>query len=216
MKIAAVIFDLNGTILEDEDEYSRAFIKVLKSLGVTATDAESHTKGIGVKENWPLLIQKFNIKTDKTPEMLAKETQDAYLSDITSISVRPGFLEFVRTLKNNNISIAIATSNTWEVADSVLNKTLLEGIVETVTTTEEVAHNKPSPDLLILTADKLGADRSECLVIEDSASGIEAAHRGGMKVVGIISDENSTRELKNADLVVRNFSEITLQAIDSL
>ncbi len=176
MKITAVIFDLNGTILEDEDEYARAFIKVLKSLGVTATEAESHTKGIGVKENWPLLIKKFNIKTDKTPEALAKETQDAYLESITSISVRPGFDEFVRNIKRDGIKIALATSNTWVVADSVLNKTLLEGVFQTITTTEEVTNNKPDPALFILTADKLGADRSECLVIEDSASGIEAAH----------------------------------------
>lgn len=209
MKIFAVIFDLNGTILEDEDEYSRAFRKVLKSLGVKVTDEDSHIKGIGVRENWPVLIKKFDIKTDKTLDQLTKETQDAYLSELTGVTVRTGFEDFVGKLKESGIMVALATSNTWEVVDEVLNKTSLGGVFDIITTAEEVIDNKPDPEIFTLTADKLGVERKECLVIEDADSGIEAAHRAGMRVIGI-------GDAEGADFNVKDFSEITPEIIDRL
>jgi len=216
MKISAVIFDLNGTILEDEDEYGRAFNKVLKSLGVETNTEPPQIKGIGVKENWPHLIKKYDIKTNKSLEQLAHETQEAYLTEINNVTVRSGFDEFVENLKDSGIQIALATSNTWEIAEKVLNKVGLGGIFDAVTTVEEVAYGKPDPGLFTLTADKLGAEREKCLVIEDSASGISAAQLAGMKVVAISGREEDEEILANADLIVDNFSEITAKVVEEL
>jgi len=216
MKISAVIFDLNGTILEDEDEYGRAFNQVLKSLGVETSAEPPQIKGIGVKENWPHLIKKYDIKTNKSLEQLAHETQEAYLTEINNVTVRSGFDEFVENLKDSGIQIALATSNTWEIAEKVLNKVGLGGIFDAVTTVEEVAYGKPDPGLFTLTADKLGAEREKCLVIEDSASGIAAAQLAGMKVVALSGREADEKLLANADLIVENFSDITPKAIEEL
>ncbi len=215
MKIAAVIFDLNGTVLEDEDEYGKAFNKVLKSLGFDPKTEISHEKGIGVKENWVKFIEKYGIKTDKTLETLTKETQDNYLDEIDNVTIREGFADFVEDLRDGGIQIALATSNTWEQTDKILDTVNLQEVFDVITTCDEVTFNKPDPDIFVVTADKLGAERYECLVIEDSPAGIEAARRAGMKVVGIASDGNY-QELSKADLVVENFSEITAQAIDQL
>lgn len=208
MKISAVIFDLNGTVLEDEDEYGHAFNKVLKSLGVDSKTDIPHEKGIGVKENWPLLIKKYNIVTNKLPEVLALETQDAYLDEINEINVRPGFIEFTEQLKESGIPIALATSNTWEVVDKMLEALNLRDIFDVITTGDEVTFNKPDPEIFTLTADKLGVEFSQCLVIEDSDSGIVAAKEAGMKVVAFNSEK--------ADLFIENFSELTPKAIDAL
>jgi HAD superfamily hydrolase (TIGR01509 family) len=209
MILSAVIFDLNGTILEDEDEYSYAFLKVLKSLGVTTTSEESHKRGIGVIEDWQLLIKNFNIKTNKTPEVLAQETQEEYIKQLPNIRVRNGFDKFAEKLKDSGVKIALATSNTWEVAEKVLEVTGLIGVFDCITTTDEVKYNKPDPDLFTLTADKLGVERHECLVVEDADSGVEAAHRAGMKVAAF-------RNIEEADLLIEGFAELTPQAIDQL
>ena len=216
MKISAVIFDLNGTILEDEDEYGRAFNKVLKSLGVETSAEPPQIKGIGVKENWPHMIKRYGIKTNKSLEQLAHETQDAYLTEINNVTVRAGFDEFVENLKDSGIQIALATSNTWEIAEKVLNKVGLGGIFDAVTTVEEVAYGKPDPGLFTLTADKLGAEREKCLVIEDSASGISAAQLAGMKVIALSGRDEDEQILASADLIVENFSEITPKVIEEL
>lgn len=215
MKIGAVIFDLNGTILEDEDEYGKAFNRVLKSLGVDSKTDYPHEKGIGVKENWLKLLEKYKIKTDKTPEALTKETQEAYLTEIDEVTVRPGFDDFIEKLKDDGIQVALATSNTWEQVDRVLDTVNLQGVFDAVTTCDEVIYNKPDPGIFTITADKLGTERYECLVIEDSASGIEAAKRAGMKVVAI-SSEDDPKAVAKADLIVEGFSEITAQVIDQL
>jgi HAD superfamily hydrolase (TIGR01509 family) len=216
MKISAVIFDLNGTILEDEDEYGRAYNKVLKSLGVETKDEPPQVKGIGVKENWPVLIKRFDIKTTKSPEVLAHETQEAYLLEIGNITVRDGFTEFYENLKDSGIEIALATSNTWETIEKVLNKVGLQGIFETVTTIDEVVYGKPDPSLFIITADKLGVEREGCLVIEDAPSGITAAKLAGMKVIAITDKDEDAEILENADLVVDGFNEITPKLITDL
>jgi beta-phosphoglucomutase len=215
MKLSAVIFDLNGTILDDEDEYGKAFAEVLKSLGVEVAPDFPHTRGIGVKANWPIFQAKYKFKTSKTFEQLALETQEAYLKQISNISVRPGFDELLETLKENGIHVALATSNTWEVADKILDIIGITGEFEVITTSEEVLHNKPDPDIFTVTADKVGVDREDCLVIEDSGAGITAARRAGMKVIAI-SDGEITPEIEKADKVVEGFSEIKLREIELL
>ncbi|KKS94937.1 MAG: Beta-phosphoglucomutase/glucose-1-phosphate phosphodismutase [Microgenomates group bacterium GW2011_GWC1_43_13] len=216
MKISAVIFDLDGTILEDEDEYGRAFNKVLKSLGVDSKTFIPQAKGVGVKENWFALIKKYNIKTNKSPEVLAMETQEAYLREINEITIRPGFSEFAEDLKDSGIPIALATSNNWEVTEKILNKVGLQAVFEAVTTVEEVARSKPDPALFTLTADKLGVEMEECLVIEDSPSGVEAAQSAGMKVVAVSDKVEDEKILANADLIVDHFAEITPKVIAGL
>lgn len=216
MKISAVIFDLDGTILEDEDEYGHAFNKVLKSLGIDSKTPTPQVRGIGVKGNWPILIKKYDIKTNKSLEELAHETQEAYLAEINEVTVRPGFTEFAQDLKDAGIQIALATSNTREVTEKIIKKIGVEGVFDTVTTVEEVAYSKPDPSLFTVTADKLGVEREECLVIEDAPSGVAAAQLAGMKVVAISDKVEDEKILADADLVVTGFAEITLKVIEGL
>lgn len=216
MTIAAVIFDLNGTVLDDEEEYGRAFNKVLKGLGVESDVKYPQVMGIGVKNNWPLLLKKFGVTTKKSLDLLTKETQDAYVNEVSEISVRPGFEEFAERLKESGVLIALATSNTWEVVDKVLEKVALNNYFDELTTADEVVYTKPDPDIFIMTADKLSVERGECLVIEDAPSGVEAAKRAGMKVIAIASDEKIADSLQDADLVVEGFSEITPKVLSEL
>jgi len=216
MTISAVIFDLNGTVLDDEEEYGKAFNKVLKSLGVESGVKYPQTMGIGVKNNWPLLLTKFNINTKKSLDLLTKETQDSYINEVSEISVRPGFEDFAERLKENGVLIALATSNTWEVVDKVLEKVSLNNYFDELTTADEVVYTKPDPDIFIKTADKLSVERSGCLVIEDAPSGVKAAHRAGMKVIAIAGEEKFAESLQDADLVVEGFSEITPKVLSEL
>ncbi|OGM17669.1 hypothetical protein A2V56_00875, partial [Candidatus Woesebacteria bacterium RBG_19FT_COMBO_42_9] len=167
-------------------------------------------------ENWPLLIKKYDIKTNKSPEELAHETQEAYLQEINEITIRPGFTEFLENLKDRGIQVAIATSNNREVAEKILGKVGLQGVFETVTTVEEVAFSKPDPSLFTVTADKLGVAKEECLVIEDASSGIEAAQLAGMKVIAICDKVEDEKILASADLIVDGFIDITPKVIEGL
>lgn len=216
MKLSVVIFDLDGTILDNEDEYGAAFKKVLKSLGKNVKPKFPHTQGIGVEENWHQLIAKYKIKTDKNPEELAKETQDAYLEQLPKVTLKKGVEEFITDLRDSDITVTLATSNTWPTVSKVLTALNLEEMFDLVTTAEEAKYSKPDPDLFLLTADKLGVDPESCLVIEDSPAGIEAAHRARMKVVAIARDKEHKKTLKQAELVVFNYNQLSLQKVANL
>lgn len=216
MKISAAIFDLNGTILDDEGMYDIAFNNVLSGLGIDASKATAHKHGIGVKENWALYLKNLSLNTTKTPELLAEETQKEYLKQLNELAVRSGFEDFVAKLKRENVKVGLATSNTWEVANRILEKIGLMHIFDSMTTAEEVHYNKPDPEIFLIAADKLGTEGEHCLVIEDSESGVEAGKRAGMKVIAIVPDQSQAEKFLKADYRVAGFEQINLNDIDRL
>jgi HAD superfamily hydrolase (TIGR01509 family) len=216
MKVAAVIFDLDGTVLDDEGLYGIAFKKVLESLGAKVEGDHPHVSGIGVKENWPGLLKKYHIITNKSYEELAKETQDIYIADLNKVSVTEGFEDFVEGLREAGIQTALATSNIWMIVEDVFHKFGLESYFDCITTGDEVRSKKPEPDLFLYTAGKLGVQKDDCLVIEDAPSGIEAAISAGMKVVGLYRTDAQKKELENANLLVKDFTEISPETLLNL
>jgi len=216
MKVAAVIFDLDGTVLDDEKVYGLAFKKVLTSLGASVKSDYPHVSGIGVKENWPILLAKYKVKTNKSYEQLAKETQDTYLANLSKVEVRDGFDDLIKGLRDAEIKTALATSNIWMVVEDILQEFNLEKDFDCITTGEEVERRKPDPDIFLHTADKLGVERDDCLVVEDAPSGVEAAIRAGMNVVGVYRSEKYKKKLEGADLLISDFTELTPEIIYNL
>ena len=216
MKISAIIFDLDGTVLSNEDEYGAAFANVLRSLGAKVNLEYPHVGGIGVKENWPGLLKKYKINTEKTTDELARQTQQEYLKQLSKVQLKDGFEVFVRELKASEIPIALATSNVRLMLEETFNKIDIEGYFDAVTTGEEVMAKKPAPDLFLKTAQKLGVEPSECLVFEDSGAGIAAAKAAGMKAVAIARDEDHAKSLTAADLVIRNYKEVSPEILSRL
>jgi HAD superfamily hydrolase (TIGR01509 family) len=213
MKLSAVIFDLNGTILSDEDEYGRAFKKVLQRLGTKVNDDYPHQTGIGVEENWPILLKKYHIKTKKTYGELARETQDEYKKLLKSVEIRDGFEEFAKDLQISGIRIALATANNWSMVEVIFDRFDLEKYFDIITTAEEVHKNKPDPEIYLITADKLNLPNYECVVFDDSPAGVRAGKGAGMMVVGVARDEKHKSELKDADFMIMDYEEIMSKEI---
>ncbi len=207
MAIKAVIFDLDGTVLDNEDEYGKAFKKVLESLGVKVDDEIPHTTGIGLHNNWKKLIKKYKIKTSKTTEELSRETQEEYLKLLKSVKLKKGFENFVENLQKSGLTIALATSNEWWMVEKIFDKTKIEKYFDCTTTAEEVLFNKPDPEIFLVTANKIGVLPEGCLVFEDSQAGVKAAKAAGMRVIGVARDERHAKELKNADMVIESYGE---------
>lgn len=212
-KISAVIFDLDGTVLDDEDEYGTAFKKVLQSLGAKDIPEISQVAGIGVQENWPILLERYEVKTEKTFEELATETQEEYLKLLPRVTVKKDLQIFINKLRERGIKTALATSNTWNILEKVFTALSIEKYFDSITTGEEVVDKKPAPDLFLVAADKLAVKPEECLVIEDAPSGVEAAHGAGMKVTAIARNDKLAEELKDADLVVRGYNQLNVGTI---
>ncbi|MBI2405797.1 HAD family phosphatase [Candidatus Microgenomates bacterium] len=216
MKVSAVIFDLDGTILANEDVYGAAFKKVLQTLGVRNIPERPHIGGIGVKENWPKLISRYNVHTDKTAEELTAQTQKEYLDNLSKVHLKPGFFNFIKDLRDSGVLTALATSNAWWLVERDLDEFKLHDYFDVVTTGEEVDETKPAPDLFLEAAKKLDVEPENCVVIEDSPSGIIAAKRAGMKAIAILNNGTSAKDFPKADAAVVSFGEITPELLQSL
>jgi len=206
--IKVVIFDLDGTVLSNEDEYEMAFEKVFHKLNAGIKKKFSHETGIGVKENWERLLREHKIKTKKNADELAHETQLEYLKLLKKVRLRPGFKKFAESLREDGIGIALATSNTWSIVEKIFEKFDIEKYFDFVTTAEEVHLNKPNPEIYLLTAEKFGLDPAECVVFEDSPAGVMAAKDAEMRVIGILGGGGDREVLKDADLLIGSYQQI--------
>jgi len=216
MIISAVIFDLDGTVLDNEDEYGIAFNKVLKSLGIDSGTDYPQVGSIGVHENWPILIAKYKIKTNKTIEELARATQDNYLDELDQITLKPGIEEFIKNLKASGIQTALATSNNWFIVQEDFDRLKIDHYFDYVVTAEEVLEKKPAPNIFLKAAEKLSVEPKACVVMEDAPAGVKAAHAAGMKVIGLARSDESEDNLIEADLIVRSYDEITPEVLAKL
>jgi len=185
--IQAVIFDLDGTVVDTEAEWEAVFRQVWEEYsGQKIIDKKwIHEPGIGLSSNWKKMV-----KDSEMVERLTKRTLEVFdkqVKENSEVSIREGVVEAVDKAKQLGWMTALCTSSIWNTVEDELEQLGLYLAFDVTTTGEEVLAPKPDPEIYMLTAQKLGVDFSECLVIEDSLSGVEAAVAAGMKVVGISS-----------------------------
>ncbi len=215
MKISAVIFDLDGTLIDTEDQWGLAFVEVLKKLGKDVTDKHPEVFGAPMEDSWPMLLRKYRIKTGKTTDELVNMTYKEYVKQLPGISLMNGAGDFLNDLKDSGLKLGLVTNCEWWVVDKVFDNLDLNGVFNAIVTGEETPLPKPSPQSLLLAADKLGELSENCLVIGDSPTDVEAAQNAEMKVA-IIDTTGEKENIEKADLVVGRFSEITVKAIEKL
>ena len=200
--------------MEDEYVYGSAFRKVLAFLGKKVDKKYPQVGGIGVEENWPGLLSKYHIKTSETTDELARLTQEYYIKHLSRVKLRKGFTKLISSLRDSGMKTALATSNTWWLVDNVFAVFRIAKYFDVVTTKEEVTFNKPSPDIYLLTAKKLGIKPLNCLVVEDSVAGLTAARDAGMRTVAIVWDGKNVLTLKKySDLSLKDFTELSPDGI---
>lgn len=216
MKLAAVIFDLDGTLVDSEFAWGVSFKNILKTLGVETSEDHPQETGVDVKTNWQRLIEKFKISTNLTLDELEFLTFKELENHIEEIDIKDGAFEFIGNLKDQGYMIGLATSTNWTIVDKIFEHFGMADFFDSVTTGEEVQNPKPAPDIYLLAAEKLGTEPQDCLVIEDSPSGVSSAVEANMKVIAISEDDDEDERLDQANLIVENFGKITPKVIDLL
>ncbi len=204
--IQAVIFDLDGTVLDNEGIWEDAFQEVAKNHSLENIE---HTPGIGVLNNWKNIVHDLALA-----QAYAAETNEAYM-ELTADSdakVRDGLVDLVGEIKEIGWQTGLATGSEWTVVEKELEQLNLHLAFDTTTTGEEVLAAKPDPEIYLLTAQKMGVEPTECVVIEDSIAGVESAVEAGCMVIGIANEfaDSTALTAAGAKLVVDNFSEVML------
>jgi HAD superfamily hydrolase (TIGR01509 family) len=187
-----VIFDCDGVLVDSEPIVNRVEAEFLSEKGWTldASEARATFKGRSIQDVVALVTARIDMSPVDWHE-LAFRTAHALSSDLRPIA---GIVELLDSLESREVSMCVASQSSWpRVQLSLKACGLTKYFANRVYTASMVARPKPAPDLFLYAARQLGADPSACIVIEDSASGVEGAVAAGMTVLGYAADESALR-----------------------
>ena len=206
----AVIFDLDGVLADSEPWWNEIDAKLLGEYGV-AYHGEYHRNVLGVSYR---LAVEFYKKTfglsEPTEELMRRRGEIAAEFFANRIGLFPSARQTLEQLRQMNLRLALATSSVSASARPFLDRHRLTAFFDVIVTGEEIERGKPSPDIYLHAAKKLGVSADACLVIEDALSGITAAKAARMRVAAIPDTRfvDAREYEKEADYVLGDLSEI--------
>ncbi len=204
---SAVIFDMDGVIIDSEPRHERAFLDVFDQMGYGQTHGVHFEHYIGRSDRavWLDFLARHNPKWS-LEELTAWKQRHVIEILRRDQPVFEGLPELVAHLASR-YRLAVASGSVHSVIDEVLAMKSLRRHFPVVVSVQDVAQGKPAPDIFLRAAVLLGVEPAACCVIEDSAAGVTAARAAGMTAIAI-TNTLSAEKLTQADHIVRTYAEI--------
>ncbi|TCL56884.1 beta-phosphoglucomutase [Kineothrix alysoides] len=187
--IKGVIFDLDGVLVSTDELHYKAWKKLAQEIGIADFKREDNEKQRGVSrmESLQIVLDKGNKSyAEEEKEELAERKNNYYkemLEELNDSAVLPGALETIRLLKEKGIMTAVGSAS--KNAPDILKRIGLLTYMDKISSGLDTTRSKPDPEVFLVAADKLGLPPQDCLVVEDSAAGVQAAKAAGMKALGV-------------------------------
>ncbi len=212
----AVIFDMDGVIVDNNPFHKKAWqIFCTKyHLEINAGDLIQNVWGRTNEDILNFVFQR-NLSHEETLKYAAEKEalyRDLYKTEIKPVS---GLLQFLESLKINNIRLGVATSALQDNLDFVLEHIPIRHYFSAMIEGSQLKQGKPDPEVYLKAAKELNVSVENCVAIEDSFSGIKSAISAGMMVVGVTTTHRK-EELNMTNLVIKDFTEISYQDIEKL
>ncbi len=207
--IEAVIFDMDGVLIDSEPFWKEAEQKVFKTVGINLNDElckdTTGLDGISTIRYW------YDRRpwSSKSFEQIKQEIEAQVLTLVSRFGhARDGVKELLEYFTGLNIKIAVASSSPYNLIESVTRKIGIRNYFQIIQSSETEKAGKPNPAVYLAAAKKLGVDPALCLAFEDSINGLTAAQKAGMKTVAI-PDPHLFGDIRynSADLVVHSLKD---------
>lgn len=207
----AVIFDMDGVIIDSEPIHFEVDMQTMKDFGCGISKEELN-KYVGTTNEYMWTDIKNKYKLDKSVEEIINYRSEMVKRKVIESDLAPieGIIDLLKDLKDKNIPAAIASSSPKDFIKVVVSKFELEDYFSCILSGEEVENGKPAPDIYVETAKKLGIPPEECIVIEDSKNGVLAAKKAGMKCIGFKNPNSGDQDLSKADCIVNSILDVNI------
>ncbi len=215
-KTKAVIFDMDGVICHTNPYHSEAFRIFFGKRGLSPTEKEFAQHMYGKSNKY--IFSHFLGRDVVGEEFVALEAEkEGLFREIYADVAEPinGFLSFLDSLKASGFRTGVATSAPFANLDMIMGKLGFGSDMESVLASENVTRHKPDPEVYLTSASNLGVKPDNCVVFEDSFSGVSAALNAGMKVVGVLSS-HTQKELPPCHLYIEDYAGLSVEAIEGL
>jgi beta-phosphoglucomutase len=211
--IKAAIFDLDGVIIDTAHYHYIAWKRLASEFNINLTiEQNERLKGVSRLRSLEIILELGNIQLTEEQKERAASRKNAwfieYIESIRPEEIFPGVKELIQSMREKGLKIALASSS--KNAPRVIELLKIADMFDAMVDGTMISHTKPHPEIFLLAASKLGALPSECVVFEDAEAGVEAALSGGMKCVGVGSEE----QLGKADLVIAKTGDFELSELD--
>jgi len=212
--IQAVIWDLDGVILDSAEEHRRAWHRLARDEKIAFTD-EDFWATFG-KRNNDIIPHYWNVTSAAHLQALA-DRKETYFREFVreSAAFLPGAEELMRDLHEAGFAQALASSTPVENIALISELLGLERYLSQLVSGETVAHGKPAPDIFLRAAELLNAPPATCVVIEDAVAGVQAAHAAGMRCIAV-AGERDLPGLRAADLMVKDLTAVAVERVRAL
>ncbi|MDF2907293.1 MAG: hypothetical protein K0R34_2614 [Herbinix sp.] len=209
--IDAVIFDLDGTLVDSMWMWRSIDIEYLGRFGIEMPlELQSCIEGKSFSETAVYFKERFHIP-DNLDQIKSDWNKMAWEKYESEVPLKEGVAELLRHLKEEGIPAGIATSNSRELVELIVQKHGIAKYFGSIRTSCEVAMGKPSPDIYLLVAEDLGVAPERCLVFEDVLQGVMAGKNAGMKVCAVYdeySEKDQEEKIKRSDYYVHTMTEV--------
>lgn len=183
MKRTAILFDMDGLMVDTEPLARRAWERVVAPYGATISDTlYNRMLGRRTVESAQLVLDELRLPVSHE-ELVERKTAEFLTSLNSGVPVMPGLWALLARTEALGLPWAVATSTPRQVAEIVLGRLGVAGRYRALACGDEVENGKPAPDIFLLAAERVGAAPAACLALEDSAAGCAAAAAAGMRVV---------------------------------
>lgn len=212
--VQAVIWDLDGVIIDSAEEHRKAWQRMAREEGVPLTD-EQFWATFG-QRNDSIIPQIWGPVSPERLNALANR-KEAYFREYVrdTAAPLPGSIELLSALHEAGYAQALGTSTPMANIELIKEILGLQRYISVFVSGETVPHGKPAPDIFLKAAQELGVEPAHSLVIEDAVAGIAAARAGGMYTIAV-TGERHLPGLQVANLVVRDLTEVTLERLQAL
>ena len=209
-KLKCVIFDMDGVIIDSEEIHKKAYYETFNSLGVNVSEELYKTMtGSSTINAFQKLVNHFNL--DDIPEELVLQKRKRYVNffeNDPTLSLVNGVKELIQFLYIQNLTLVLASSSAMVNINRVFSRFDLNKYFAAKISGADLTASKPHPEIFEKAAILGGVSREDCIVVEDSDNGIKAANDAGIFVIGYKNPFSADQTLKNADLIIEDFSEL--------
>lgn len=205
----AMIFDMDGLLIDSEPFWHKSHIEVLQSVGVSGITEDMVRQVAGFRpteaiNHWYKLYAWSSPSVEDITKKLVSNVEKLIKKEGAAL---PGAVETLKAVSDKNIPVAIASSSPEKLIKVVIDKLDIARYINLIHSGEFEPYGKPHPGIFITTAKKLGVSVEDCLVFEDSFNGVLAAKAAKMKCIAVPEKKNlSDKRFCIADLVLESLN----------